>query len=265
MKLRAMCDTMRASLAAWWLLVPVLGVALACAQGPRVAVCDSLLARGDSLYRAFENDAALRVYAQATDSCPDAYEPLMKYTRALNDVGEDRSTREYFDSAMAFADTLQARFPDSLQGHFLMAAAAGNIIDLIGSSRGVRLAFVVRDNAERAIGIDSTYGPAHVLLGAYHSRVAGASSFLKRIAGLVLGRTPQGTYEQALDHLTRAVALDSTNVYAYLELAKTYKALDRPEDAREQLRAALAAPLLDHQYPQLKEQARELLRELGEA
>lgn len=225
-------------------------------------MCDSLLQRGDSVHAAFDNQTALKVYRSAYRRCPDRYEPLMKMTRAYNDVGEDTGVLDPFESAMRYADTLQQRYPDSMQGYFLKAAAAGNLAQTGGPRHTVKMSRVVERNARAAIERDSTYAPAHVILGAYYSRVANANTVLKRLANWFLGGIPEGTNEDALRHLRKAAALDSNNVYAQLELGKTYLALGNKDKARHHLKRVQQIPISDHSHPRLRKEAKELLEGL---
>ena len=224
--------------------------------------CDSLLSAGDSLFGTFDNVRALAAYRSAYKQCPQEYEPLMKLARALNDVGEDLGDNASYRKAMAFADTLQRRFPDSLQGYFLKAAAAGNLAENSGALERVKLSRTVVRNSATALQHDSSYAPAYVILGAYYTRVAGANPILKGIANTILGGVPEGTYEDALRELKRAVELDASNMHAHLELAKAYRAVGRIDAARSHLQKVRSLPVMDHQHPNLKQRARDLLDDL---
>jgi tetratricopeptide (TPR) repeat protein len=224
--------------------------------------CRADLDSGDVLYAKYNNTAAYAFYARALRSCP-SYEPLMKTTRALDDMGEDirgKKGAAYFRQAMDLADSMQRRYPDSLQSYFLMALAAGSLAQYWSMGTKVRLARTVLSNAKKAVAIDSAYSPAHVVLGAYYREVATANGVAKVLAKALYGGVPNGTLEDSYRELTLAVKFDSQNIFAYFELAKTYHAMGREADARRQLRLLGTLPDDDHEAWRMKRDARELLK-----
>jgi tetratricopeptide (TPR) repeat protein len=239
--------------------------AAALVSGARASeIPDSLLVRGDSLYQQYQNAEALRYYRQAYLAGPTRYEPLFKMTRAYNDVGEelDKSeARRYFEQAITYADTMQMRFPDSMQSYFLMAAAAGNLAQISGGNRKLELSRLVESNIAEAIELDPEYSPAHVIQGSYYREIATANQALKTLAEIFLGGVPDGTLEDSYEALQTALRLDSLNMYAHMEMARTLLAMDQPDAARDHLRAVLELPIANHYHPELKRQARELLDE----
>ena len=230
------------------------------------AACDSLIARGDSLYERFDNRGALQHYLDARRKCPEVYEPLMKTARAYNDVGEDAGGKDagtYYRSAYQYADTLVKRYPDSLMSHFMMAAAAGNLALFAGPREKVELTKTIERSAKRAIELDPDYDPAYVILGSYYRHVAQSSDVLKFLARTIFGSAPEGTLEQSEEFLRKAVTLNDRNIFAHLELGKTLLAMDEQAGARKHLRQAADLPVTNHQHKQLKREARELLSEAG--
>ena len=224
--------------------------------------CRALIDSGDADYAKFRDTAAYSFYAKALEQCP-GYEPLMKTTRALNDIGEDIGGKRgapYFQKAMDSADSMQKKYPDSLQSYFLEAAAAGNLAPYKGMKMKVLLARAVVSNAKKAVAIDSTYAPAHVILGSYYRQVATAGGFQKSLAKAFYGGVPDGTLEESLRELRRAVELDTTNIFAHYELAQTYHALGNDGEAKAELRIVDALPDNDNEAARLQHDARALLK-----
>lgn len=156
-------------------------------QVSNFAQCRQLLDSGDVFYNKFLDQKAYGFYSKALATCPD-YESMMKTTRALNDIGEDiggRKGADFFIRALKYTDTMQFKYPDSLQSYFLRAAAAGNLALYKGGKTKVELAKTVETNAKKAISIDSTYAPSHVILGIYYRQVAMAGRFQKSLARLL--------------------------------------------------------------------------------
>lgn len=221
--------------------------------------CQSLLEKGDKLYSDFQNKEALEAYRTAHEQCPGRYEPLMKYTRALNDVGEDTGDHEYYRKSLERAKQMKEEYPDSMMAWFLAAASAANLADNSGPQQKVKLSSEVNENIRKTIAMDSAYAPAHVVLGGYLQRVATTGDFVKGLARMFLGDVPEASLEESEAHLRTALELEPRNMFAHLELGRTLISADRVEEARKHLQEVLDLPVTNHQHPELKEEARQLM------
>lgn len=225
--------------------------------------CNSLMEKGDEFYGDFQNKEALDAYGKAHEECPGRYEPLMKYTRALNDVGEDTGDHEYYRKALDRAGDMKKQYPDSMMSWFLAAASAANLADNSGPQQKVKLSSQVDENIRKAIAMDSSYAPAHVVLGGYLQRVATTGDFVKGLARMFLGDVPEASLEEAENHLRTALSLEPNNMFAHLELARTLISANQEQEGQKHLRRVLELPVTNHQHPQLKDEARQLLSEIG--
>jgi tetratricopeptide (TPR) repeat protein len=248
-----------------WLVLALFSTGFVAGAAGAEAQCDidSLLSAGNKAYEAFDNETALSAYQKAYDECPGSYEAFMKTTRAHIDLGEDVENsdrkQQLFEQALDLSEKLREAYPDSMMPFFLTSVVAANLAQLSGGRRKVDLAHTLVDNIERAIELDSTYSPSYVVLGAYQREVATASEILKTISRLFFGGVPDGTLEESERNITKALELDPNNLYAHLQLAKTYLELDRTREAREHLREVERLPVTTHQGDELKKEARELL------
>lgn len=226
------------------------------------AQCSQLIDSGDVFYSKFLDQKAYGFYSKALETCPD-YESLMKTTRALNDIGEDIGGKKggsFFIRALRYTDTMQYKYPDSLQSYFLKAAAAGNLALYKGGKTKVELAKTVESNAKKSISIDSTYAPSHVILGVYYRQVATAGNFQKSLARALYKQNLEGSLSDSERELLKAIALDSQNIFAHYELAQTWHAMKRRNEAREQLKKTLTVPDNDNQAAKIKREAQEDLK-----
>jgi tetratricopeptide (TPR) repeat protein len=225
-------------------------------------LCKADLDSGDINYKIFDDKKAYAFYSKALSNCPD-YESLMKTTRALIDIGEDvegKEDEDYFASALTFTDSMQKKFPDSIQSYFLKAAAAGNLAIHKSGKAKIELARTIESNAKKAISIDSSYAPAHVILGVYYRQVATINMFSKTIAKAVYGKIPEGTLKDSEQELTKALSYDNDNIFAHYELAQTLYSMDRKKEAKEQLLTVLTLPNNNNQAAQIKKSAEQLLK-----
>lgn len=227
--------------------------------------CKDLIDSGDSLYAVFDNVTALDRYTRAHALCPNTYGALMKMTRALIDVGEDREgkgSETFYRKAMLCTDTLHFRYPDSSQTYFLRAVAAANLFGFERGRRKLELAAVIRSNAEKSIESAPMFAPAYVVLGAYYRGVATANPLEKMLAGMVYGSVPAATLADSRRTLEKALLISPQNIYANLELAKTLVALEKKKDAVDILEKIKKMPLVWHLDKKLKSEAARMLMKL---
>jgi tetratricopeptide (TPR) repeat protein len=246
------------------IVITVMAVSVRATENCRIAA-DSLLAAGDRAYEAFDNARALQAYTDAYAREPGSYEALMKMVRACVDLAEDtrrkRNAEELLWTALAFADTLRMHFPDSVDAYFLVAVAGANLAFYCNGKEKLDLSERVIRAALHAIKLDPSHVPSHIIMGGYHRHVSLTSDLVKAIVRWRYGKELAGTLEESERYLVRAVALDAANMYAHLELAKTYLAMEDTARSHEHLRTVLRLPTTDHRHDELKEQARELLAE----
>jgi hypothetical protein len=192
--------------------------------------CRAFLDSGDIAYERFDNILALDRYALAFKTCPENYNAIMKMTRAFIDAGEDINAKKsdsLFTEGLRFADTLRRRYPDSGQSYFLTAIAAANLAQIKNGMKRVPFAMLIDGNIRKSITLDTRFAPAYVVLGTYCREVAIASRFLKMLVGIIYDWMPHGTLVESEQALQNALKLDPGNIYAHLELARTYTAMEK--------------------------------------
>lgn len=227
----------------------------------RAQNCKTDIDSGDIYFKTFINSKAYEFYSKALKNC-DGYEALFKTTRALNDLGEEKSGNEaakYLQMALNYSDTMQKKFPDSVQSYFLKAASAGELANHKSGRTQIELAREIYNNAKKAIKVDSSFAPAHVIIGSYYREVALAGSIKMKVARAMYGGIPGGTLKDSKMELEKAVNLDNQNIFAHFELAKTYHALKDNQNARNQLNIVLSLPNLISQSSKVKKEAQQFL------
>jgi tetratricopeptide (TPR) repeat protein len=242
-------------------LAPVL-LAAAGVNGPP---CGMALDSGNALYAKFENQQALYRFAAAFRQCPDSYEPLMKMTRALIDAGEDingRPSEKLYVEGLRYADTMLQRYPDSGQSYFLSAIAAANLARIKKGMKRVSFAMILDRNIQKSIELTPGFAPAYVVRGAFFREVAVASPVLKAFVGIFYGWKPQGTLKDSQRSLQKALELSPGNMYACLELSRTYNVMGNKKQAIVLLEQMQELPIAWHQDARLKQDGRRLLKDL---
>jgi tetratricopeptide (TPR) repeat protein len=230
-------------------------------------------ARGDSLMAAFETARAIEAYREGIAAYPDDAMLLWRAARALSNrtaetPGGDGDEPLHLE-AVELARRAVAAAPDLARTHTTLATALGRYGRWVAHECRIRCAGQIVDmgkegyrSTRRAIELDPSDPAPFIVLGLYHRDLSTVPLVVKVIARTFLGGYPPVSLEASARNLERAVRLDPGDVTAHLELARTYAELGREDDARGQLRAALAAPARERLDVVEKEEARSLLGQL---
>lgn len=208
------------------------------------------VAQGDSQMMAGRTQAALEVWRKALEDDPHDATLLWKASMALSSLAEETPGREgdgpKLREALELARRAVRADPGLSRAHTALAVAMGRY--------GHHLAYVYRiqkarevidlghrtyEAVERARRLDpQDYAPL-VVLGVFHRELATVHPIVKAVARTFLGGYPDVSLEESAALLERGVELAPESVPARLQLARTYRAMGREEDARRACREAL--------------------------
>jgi len=244
-------------------VLPVLAAGLAVAPAALgaqdVAV---LLAAGDSAYDTYRPVEAVRAFEAVLAIDSLRYEANWKAARSMVDIAKQitggadslkRRRDSIYTRARAYAERALRIDSTDASAHFARALVLGQQSRTRGGKERVRFAKIIFDEATRAIALDSTHDGAHHILGAWHAEVKRLSGISKFFAKTLFGGgfLDQGSWEAAITHLERAVALRPGYGFHRLELAEVLVDRKRYREARELLATIPSLPqsdVMDAQY-----------------
>ncbi|MEX2116683.1 MAG: hypothetical protein WEB37_07340 [Bacteroidota bacterium] len=203
-----------------------------------------LLSRGDEYFRNFDNFSALELYQKAYDLAPHEFEALVRMARVHNDIGRSMLWRNdsaeiWYKKAVEFAEILVEKYPGRADSHFWIAITRGSLVRFLSVQEKLDVGKFVVEHARKAVEIDSTFGPAYVVLGILYREAAKLKWYERVIANVVFGGSLPGTIEDSERVLQRALNLNPRDIFAYFELAQTYNFLENDEKAVELFRKSL--------------------------
>lgn len=251
----------------------------AMAQEPRQACCQQdgadiarLHKAAERLYGQFKPKEAAEELEKILRLDGRNFEALVKLARAHIDIGDlipedrpDSKERKLKEYAVAEDYARKAVKVDSRStwGHFWIAAAVGNTALVSPISKQVELAGEIRDEVEKAIGLDPKNGSAYHIYGLWHRKMAEIGRTSRVLASVVFGRSlPSGSLEKSIDYFKKAVALNPTVIISRLELARSHVANEEWEPARAMLRSIPELPIQFSDDAKNKQKAEQLLEEI---
>jgi tetratricopeptide (TPR) repeat protein len=230
---------------------------------------DELIAKGDSLYAESDMQNALDYYEQAFGIDSTDYYLLLKLTRVCNDLGEyyyelrdEKLSEKVVYQGVDFAKKFFSLYPDSAKVYAYLAWSYGNQALFEGGKEKIKLAHKIKDNATRAIDMDSTDYLPYVILGIYNRQLGALNWFERLFANTFFGDVPEGSFEESEKMMLKALELQPGIVIATFHLSLTYKEMDEEEKEIEMLKKVLELPDLNFRDTFAKRKAQERLDDL---
>jgi tetratricopeptide (TPR) repeat protein len=218
-------------------------------------------------------DVALRHYQAALAMDSMSYEANWKAARAIADVAKQiqanadsfKNRRDsLYSVGRGYAERAIRADSTKADGHYVLAMVLGRLSRTKSSKERVRYAKIIFDEATKAVAINPNHDNAHHVLGAWHAEVKRLSGIQRFFAKALFGGgfMSAANWDDAVQHLERAIAINPRHIYHRLELAEVYTDLGRYSKAREQLQVIPTLPDVDVLDAQYKRDAAELFEDI---
>lgn len=238
-------------------------------QGDGTGQVQALITEANQLATVtFDNEGALKKYQEAEKLAPDNYDVLWGTSRSYIDIGEHlpgttdeqrQKQLEYYQKALDYANKTVQAHPTMAQGYLRRAIANGRVALFKGVWESLDLVKAVKADAEKAIALDPKDATAEYILGRTHAKVSEKPSIVRWPLGL-----SWASYEEAVKHYEKAIALRPEFVMYRLDAARAYAELEEYDAARKQLNAIPQIPDKDEDDPKFREEAKQLLKEIAD-
>jgi tetratricopeptide (TPR) repeat protein len=215
----------------------------------------------DELYRNREDLAsakhAANIWATRLKANPKDFESAWKLARAQYWLGTnglpEPERRAALEAGIEAGRTAAAIEPNKPEGHFWIAANMGAMAEGFGLRQGLKYRGDIRDELQTTLKLDSAFmqGSADRALGRWYYKVPGLFG---------------GSKQKSEEHLRKALGYNQQSIITLLFLAETLIDVNRKDEARKMLEAAIAAPLDPEWTPEdrkFKEQAKQLLAKVS--
>ena len=245
-------------------VIMILTLLLAC--GFAQEDVSKLIANGDSLFDAFDNEGALEYYQKAYDLDSTNYEASWKLSRTYVDIGEtleDDPRADYYKKGNFYAEKAVKNNPEGSKGHLRLSIAIGRIALEAGAKERVRLSKEIKKEVDHAIKLDPNDDIAYHVLGRWHRKLANLSWIERGFANMFLGGIPEeASEENAAIAFKKAIEINPGFINHHLELGMTYEMMDMEEEARAEYQKCLNMPKSSADDDKHKATAKEKLDDL---
>jgi tetratricopeptide (TPR) repeat protein len=237
-------------------------------RGPAWAAEDStkLIKKGDALDAKLENRQALEIYLEVEKTEPSNAELLHRISREyglmMDDVSSAAEKRQFGEKALVYANRAVAADGKNAKAQLDTAICYGRLAPLMDSKTKIAYSKLVKQYVEQSLALDPDDDLTYHVLGAWNYEVTNLNPVLRAIARVVYGELPSASYEQAVENFKKAIQLNPRRLANYVELGRTYVAMGKKEEAREELAKGLGMPSREKGDPESKRLAQEALSKL---
>lgn len=237
---------------------------LTCAAG-RAQSANELIAKGDALDLKF-NTAALQYYLSAEKTEPSNVRLLVHIARQYRYLMYDATTSaeklKLGGIALSYGQRAAALGPNDSEAQLSPAITYGKLLPFQGSKEQVAATPLIKTAVDKAIRIDPRNDVAWHVLGRWHQVLADISMLKRMLGGLIYGKLPPSTNEEAVVCFDKAIALNPRRLRHYIELGRTYAQMGKNVEARKFIEKGIAMPNMEKDDPELKQRGRDTLAKL---
>lgn len=227
---------------------------------------EELMAMGDRYDRTFKANQALNYYLQAARLDPDNVPLLLRMARQYRYLmAEARSHEDKLklgNTALGYGLRAAKLAPHISEAQLSPAITYGKMLPYEGTREQVEISPLIKAAAEKAIRLDPRNDTAWHVLGRWHQVLANVGVLKRTLGGVIYGKLPVTTNEEAVKCFARAIAINPHRLRHYIELGHTYAQMGNTTEARRFLEKGLSMPNQEYDDPELKVKGRETLEKL---
>ncbi len=207
---------------------------------------DRLFSRGDT---PTQDQQALAILESALATDGKNYDLLWRAARSayyVGDFGLEADKLKHFDKGIALTQRAIILQPNSVEGHFWLAANYGGKAQLVGALKALSTVKKIRNEMQTVVKLNDAYenGNAYLALGEIDRELPGVMGGNKKRA--------IGLYEQGLK-------VAPENLDLKVALSKAYKDAGRKDEAKRLLEEVIKAQPTTRIQREAQEEAKQLL------
>ena len=229
------------------------------------------LRAGDALFARFDDADALAEYEKAATLDPGNFAAQWKTARGYMNLGDrvdygqkghEQKQQTFYRAGEVFLRKALNLDPRDSCVRFLNAAFLGRLARAMSRKQQIAVASAIKAEIDRALALDPANDMAWHGLAYWHRTLAEVGGAARFFGGLLFGKIPKGSLEEAVADFQKAINLNPGFCNHHIELARTYIALKKRDMAIAELQTGLACPDTTSQCAHYKERARRMLARL---
>jgi len=223
-----------------------------------------LLKQGDAFEKKLDAVHALPFYQSAAQLQPDNAEAQIRISQAFRYLLADASSKtekiRLGHIALVHAEKAAALAPNDPEAQLAVGITYGKMLPYLPTKEQVEATPRIKASVDRTLALNPRSDTAWHILGRWNRVLADVNSVKRALAGVIYGKLPKGSNEEAVRCLEKAVSINPNRLMHYIELGRVYAQMGRKDDARRCINKGLAMPNAEKDDPEAKERGREALK-----
>lgn len=228
---------------------------------------NSLVAKGDPLDQHLQADEALKYYLPALEQEPENVDLLdriaRQYRHLASDAPDKKEKLRLGHLSLDYALRGAALAPNNAEAQLSPAISYGKMLPFMSSGDQLDASPRIKAACDRTLELDPRNDNAWHILGRWNRVLADVTGVKRMLAGVIYGKLPETSNEEAERCLEKAIALNPNRLIHYIELGHIYLQMGKKDEARENIQKGLSMPNREKDDPEMKEIGRELLTKLN--
>jgi tetratricopeptide (TPR) repeat protein len=222
------------------------------------------LRQADQAEQAGETDRAIEILKRAENQDHGDAQIQTRLSRLyswkIEDTNAPGERKNYAELAVRLGEDAVQKLPNDSQAHIGLAAAYGEICDMVDSRTRVEYSKRVYHEVTRGLELEPSNDYGHLILARWNFEMATTSPVLRGIAQVAYGQFPPASKEEAIENFKKAIALAPNRVIHHAEYAKVLEAMGETSAAKEQWQKVLELKPVETQDRRYQVQAAARLR-----
>ncbi len=227
---------------------------------------DQLLEQGEVLDQKLQAKEALTYYLAAEKMEPQNPHLMVciarQYRHLMTDAPEKQEKLRLGHVALDYSTRAAAAGPKDAEPQLDIAITLGKMLPFLPVKEQASATPRIKESVDKALALDPKNDTAWHILGRWNRVLADVNRVKRAVAGMLYGRLPKGSYEEAERDMKKAMELNPNRLMHYVELGRIYAQIGRKEDARFYINKGLAMPDVEKDDPETKQRGRETLEKL---
>lgn len=213
-----------------------------------------------------QDDQAFHLYQQVLQNQPNHLGAICKCSELASKIGHRQSTKEsqisYYQTARRYAEIGLKINPSSADANFAMSLAMGRMAMVSSGRQLVESVKGIKYYADRTVQLNPADFRGFHVLGKWYFEISNLGSFKRTAVKIFYGAFPDASFEDSRRCYQKSLQLNPNFNLNYLELAKVYVKLDRPEEALTLLQKLDTLSLKMEDDPRIREEGRRLRKSI---
>ena len=210
-------------------------------------------------------ESALVKYEEILKFYPNNENALCKTSELNATIGdlkdENQVRKKYFLKSYSIAQKCVLMYPNNADANYVFGMSMGKLTSFISVKEKLNYSKEIKKYAEKAISINKNHILSLFLLGKWHLEICTLSFAEKTAINVLFGGVPNASLANAIMYFEKIRLLEPSFIASYVELAKSYYADKKTQQASEILNSAVKVRIKSANDSIYKIQALKLLEQ----